>query len=82
MSRGWIFFWIALFCQGLTWGRGAQSQTSKAKETSPALRKRWWFMKTCSGDKPGGHAWNNDWDAPFSFECPPGWFILGTGQKV
>lgn len=71
MSRGWIFFWIALFCEGLEWSHGSQSQTGETKETSDELRKRWWFIKTCSGSKPGGHAWNNDWDAHFRFNCPP-----------
>lgn len=44
MSRGWIFFWITLFCEGLIWSHGAQSQPGKTKDTSTVLRKRWWFF--------------------------------------
>ncbi|KAJ7370706.1 hypothetical protein OS493_030458 [Desmophyllum pertusum] len=67
MSRAWILFWIVLFCEGLISSHGTQSQTGKNKRTSTVLRKRWWFG--CSGSKPGGHAWNNNWDGRLFFQC-------------
>ncbi|XP_078346696.1 hemagglutinin/amebocyte aggregation factor-like [Oculina patagonica] len=70
MSRAWVFLWIVLFCEGLIYIHGTQTQTDKNKETSRVLKKRGWWWG-CSGSKPGGHAWNNNWDGRLFFQCPP-----------